>query len=122
IEPFLALGDAYYAARERELSLYAFEQARAIGRRAFGLLNEQQISILGRMARSLPFEEAQKLQLEAVTIVRRLHGENSREYLDANYRYAKWLIDVSAWLHAEHTYRLMQRIIDEHFGGDPALK
>jgi len=122
IEPFIALGETYDAARERELALVAFEQARAIGRRSFGLLNEGQIPILDRMTRSLPFDDARELQLEAVTIVRRLHGEDSRAFLDANYRYAEWLIDVSAYAYAELAYHTMHRIIDEHFGGDPMLR
>lgn len=122
IEPYIALGDTYDAAREPELALFAFEQARAISRREFGLLNEGQIPILDRMTRSLPFDDARELQLEAVNIVQRLHGEDSREYLDANYRYAEWLVDMSAYGYAELAYHDMHRIIDEHFGGDPMLR
>lgn len=122
IEPYVALGDTYEAARDPELALVAFEQARAISRRAFGLLNEDQIPILDRMTRCLPFDDARELELEAVNIVRRLHGEESREYLDANYRYAEWLIDMGAYGYAALAYHDMHRIIDEHFNGDSMLR
>jgi len=123
IEPFIALGQTYYVASEFELALGAYQEARNIGRRAWGLLNDDQIGILDQMALTQlamgDFDEARALQLEAIEIVQRARGDDSIAYLDAHYRYAEWLRSLRLHGEAEREYFAMQRIINRNFDSDP---
>lgn len=125
IAPYIVLGETYHAAAEYELALNAYDQARDVGRRAYGLLNDGQIEILDRMSRTAlsmgDFDEAKEFQLEAVTLVQRSYGDDSLEYLDANYRYADWLRTLRSYADAERTYFAMHRIIERNFDDDPVL-
>ena len=78
----------------------AYSEARTVNRRAFGLLNEDQIPLLDRMTKSLielnkPLEADQQ-QLEALRLVERSHPPESDEALAAIYKYAGWLRESGA--------------------------
>ena len=123
IEPYITLGQTYHLVGEYELALGAYNEARNIGRRAYGLLHEDQLGILDLMSQSAyrlgGFDEARELQLEAIDLTQRAYGEDSVEFLDAHYRYAEWLRGLRRYGEAERTYFSMQRMISRAFDDDP---
>jgi tetratricopeptide (TPR) repeat protein len=68
------------------------------------------------------FDEAKKLQLEAVDLIERIYGEASIEFLDAHYRYAEWLRSRREFVEAERTYYSVQRMIRRDFDDDPVQR
>ena len=126
IEPLVTLGETYHDAGSYPLALASYEEARTIGRRAFGLLNLDQIPILDKMTASAlamrDFEEARALQREAMTVAQRFHGDASVEYLDAQYRYARWLVDNYRLDDARRAYFAIDRDIGDRFDDDPRLR
>ena len=126
IEPYIALGDNYHRAREYDLALGAYDEARSLSRRAFGLLNRGQLALLDKMSESAlgrgRFDEADDLQHEALILVERMHGENSLEALDAHYRYTEWLGRHLLYRSADLHFYEINRIIRRHFDDDPWLR
>ena len=125
IEPYVELGDNYSEAGDFAAALSSYGEARTIGRRHYGLLNEDQIAIIDEMsaaAESLEqLEEAAGLQLEALEIVERNHGEASLEAIDAKYRYARWLREHSLHEDALHIYYQIEDIIGDSYNKDPLM-
>lgn len=125
IEAVFLLGETYRANREYALALATFEQARALNRRAHGLLNLEQLAILDRMSLTAyqggDIGEADRLKLEAVTVVQRARGADSSEYFEAKLHYADWLGKIGRYPEAERAYFSLRRVIDDNFDGDPAL-
>jgi len=126
IEPFLVLGDNYSEAGDYSAALSAYYEARQIGRRNYGLLNESQLAIIDAMTEADEklgqLEEAKELQIEAMTIVERRYGETSPEGIDAQYKYALWLRSQGFYEDERRLYFLIERAIDKEFGGDPLMK
>ena len=126
IEPFLELGDNYSAAADYAAALSAYYEARQIGRRNYGLLNESQLAIIDAMTAANQklgqTEEAQELQVEAMTIIERRYGETSLEGIDAQYKYALWLRGQGLYDEERRLYFLIERTIDREYGGDPLMK
>ena len=124
IQPLVTLGETYFEARDFELSLATFEEARAIGRRAFGLLNFEQLEIIDRMTAAalsmLDFDQAHEFQRQALAIVQRTHGEKSIEFIDAKFRLAAWYLRYGESEAARRTFLEIERIVDD-FTDDPLL-
>lgn len=125
IDPYLDLGDNYGAAGDYASALSAYGAARNIGRRNFGLLNEDQIQIIDAMSDAAEkldqIDEAKELQLEAVTLVERNHGETSLAAIDADYKYASWLRDHRLFQDERRIYFEIERTISQHYAGDPLM-
>jgi TonB family protein len=125
IDPYLDLGDNYDEAGDYASALSAYSEARNIGRRNFGLLNEDQLEIIDEMSEVSEkldqVDEARALQLEAVTLVERNHGETSLEAIDADYKYALWLRKHRLYQDERRMYFEIQRIIAQHYDDDPLM-
>lgn len=125
IEPFLNLGRNYDAAGDYTSAISAYGEARTIGRRNFGLLNEAQLEIIDAMTAAAEklgdFEEAQDLQLSALTLVERNFDEFSLEAIEARYKYATWLRRNRRADEARTYYFNILRIINREYDGDPLM-
>jgi tetratricopeptide (TPR) repeat protein len=125
IDPYLKLGDNYGEGGDYTGALAAYGEARNIGRRHYGLLNEDQIAIIDDMSEAAEelgqVEEAAQLQLEALVIVERNHTEASVEAIDAKYRYATWLREHGRHEDALHMYYQIESVIKDHFDSDPLM-
>jgi len=125
IAPLLALGDTYFDAASYPQALATYEEARSIGRREFGVLNLDQIEIVQRMSAAAllmsDYDQARALQRDIVGIVQRVHGENSIEYVDAQFRLAAWYMRVGKSDDARRTYLAIERVVRESFDQDPLL-
>ena len=95
ITPLLGLGVSYQAMGEYPQAVTVFEEARTINRRAFGLLNEDQIVILDHLANTMismqQYGEAEAQKLAGMRIMERTHGTDTLEILPAIYKHALWL-------------------------------
>ena len=109
IGPYITLGDAFYAGDAPELALGAYNEARAIGRRTYGLRNAGQIPILYRMADSTEalgdVDGAIELLFEAIDLVQQSFGPGSQELIEAVYGLAAWLIERDFHTAAGNQYR-----------------
>lgn len=125
IDPFVALGENYHRSEDYDLALGAYDEARNLSRRAYGLFNPAQIPILERMSDSAlgigDYPEALELRREALLLLTRETGPGSIELLDASYRYARWLEGTSNYRAAYGQYMAMRQMILTQFGGDPRL-
>lgn len=125
IDPYLDLGDTYDEAGDYPSALSAYGEARNIGRRNFGLLNEDQLEIIDEMSEVSEkldkVDEARELQIEAITLVERNHGETSLEAIDADYKYALWLRKHRLYPDERRMYFEIQRIIAQHYDDDPLM-
>lgn len=125
IDPFLDLGDNYEDAGDYQGAISAYSEARTIGRRNYGLLNEQQLAIIDDMTEAATrlgqFEEARNLQLEALTLVERNFDESSVEAIDARFKYAAWLRRHRSYEEERRLYFEIQRIADREHNNDPML-
>lgn len=125
IEPYSLLGEVLYAQRALPEALEAFDMARQIGRRNFGLLNEDQFVLLEQMAQTAyangDRSEAEALRGETVRIVQRIHGEASLEFIEASFRYADWLRGISSDYSANSTMYELWSTIDDIADEDPIL-
>jgi TonB family protein len=125
IEPYLRLGENYSDAGDFASALSSYGEARTIGRREYGLLNESQIDIIDDMSAAAEelgqVEEAGQLQLDALIIVERNHTATSLEAIEANYRYADWLRDHYQNEEALHVYYQIESIIKDHYASDPLM-
>ena len=122
IAPLTSLGDSYQEGGEYLNAASAYSEARSVNRRAFGLLNEDQIPLLDRMAQSMlalnqPVEADQQ-QLEALRLVERNWPVGSKEALAGIYKYASWLRDNGRYQEERGQYARALRIIRERFGKD----
>jgi TonB family protein len=126
IEPFVALGDHYFRANEFDLALNAYNEARILGRRAYGLLNREQIAVLDKMSDATLalglFDEADALKLDTLAVVQRAYGEDSLENLDAHFEYVEWLSELNRFRTADNEFYRIARIIREQFDNDPRLQ
>lgn len=125
IQPLVTLGDAYLDAGSYPQALATYEEARAIGRREFGLLNFEQLEIIDRMAAAAllmnDFDQAQALQREVVAIVQRVHGEDSLEYVDAQFRLAAWYMRMGRPDDARRSFLTIEGVAREKYADDPLL-
>ncbi|MBN1237082.1 MAG: TonB family protein [Gammaproteobacteria bacterium] len=125
IEPLVGLGDNYHDAGQYLNAVTAYNEARTINRRVYGLLNERQIPIVDRVTQSLQeleqYEEADQQQLEILHLQERNHPVGSPEYLEALYRYASWLRRTGRYHEERSYYARAQRIIRDQHGKDSLL-
>ena len=125
IEPLVTLGETYHESRQFDLSLATYEEARTIGRRTWGLLNQEQLAIVDRMtgvALSMgDFDEALSLQREHLAIVQRFHGADSLEFVNTSFDHAKWLLRQNAADEAMRAYLDINKLIAGNFADDPLL-
>jgi TonB family protein len=124
IAPLTSLGDSYHEGGDHLSAVSAYSEARTVNRRAYGLLNEDQIPLLDRMTQSLlglnELLEADLQQLEALRLVERNWPPESEEALAAIYKYAGWLRDSGRYQEEREQYARALRIIRERFGkADP---
>lgn len=125
IEPTVSLGDNYHADEQYLNAVGAYDEARTIQRRIFGLLSEEQIFVLDKLTES--FEEmgmgaeANDQQLTALMLIERRYPEASVEVLEAIYRYARWLRSVFRFTEERLQYERAIRIIRENYGKDSIL-
>lgn len=126
IEPLITLGNTYQASAQYDLSLAVYEEARSIGRRIYGLLNQDQLEIIDRMTASVlakgDREGAQNLQRDALAIVQRYYGAESLESVNASFDHAKWLIQQFATTDAMRAYLDISDLIENNFDDQPLQK
>jgi len=124
INPLIGLGASYHARGEYLQAVTAFQDARTVNRRVFGLLNEKQIVLLNYLATSLVsmkrYEEADQQQQTALRIMERVHGEAALEILPFLYAYADWLRNGYRFHEERNLYTRAMDIIREHEGKDSA--
>lgn len=126
ITPYVALGETYHAAGDFELALGAYDAAKTLSRREYGFLNPAQVPILEKMSDAAlgmgQFYEAVQFRSDALDLFERANGRNSFETLDANFRYADWLISQGARSLADRQYSSIYRFIASSFDNDPWMK
>ena len=118
IDPLVGLATNYRHAGDSLAAMSVYNEARALYRRVFGVLNEGQIDILDRMSETLIemslFEEAHDQQIMALGLVERNQGTDSLGLLPAIYKYAHWLRSLG-WYAAERVqYQRAVDIVKEH--------
>jgi tetratricopeptide (TPR) repeat protein len=125
IDPYLNLGDNYSEAGDYGSAISAYNEARTLGRRNFGLLNLDQIPIIDAMTAAAEklgqLEEALELQLEALSLVERNYSATSVETIEAMYKYASWLRARGRYDEELRFYFQIQKIIKDHFNDDPLM-
>lgn len=125
IDPYLVLGDAYHASGDYASALSAYDEARTVSRRVDGLLNTGQIEIIDRMTESAKrlnqLEEADSLQVEALTVVERANEPDSPETIDAVFKYALWLRDNNLFRREREQYARVDRLIRKKYGDESPL-
>ena len=107
IVPLIGLGVSYHGLGNYPQALAVLEEARSINRRHFGLINEDQITILDHISNSLirmkRYEDAERQKLAGLDIMERMHGSDSIKVLPAIYKHARWLRGSSRFDDA-HSY------------------
>lgn len=125
IGPFLELGDNYKDAGDYQGAISSYSEARTIGRRNYGLLNEEQIAIIDSMTdaavRLGQLDEARNLQVEALTLIERNHDETSLEAIEARFKLAAWFRRQRLYDDERRLYFEIQRIVDREHDGNPIL-
>lgn len=125
VRPLVGLGDAYHGDDQYLNAVSAYNEARTVTRRVFGLLNEDQIKILDRMTRSFAdmnqYSEADEQQREALRLVQRNNPEQSEKSLEALYKYAAWLRESRRYGEEREHYQRAIRIIRDHYGDESRL-
>tara|TARA_Y100000996_G_scaffold98331_1_gene70694 strand:+ start:3015 stop:4448 length:1434 start_codon:yes stop_codon:yes gene_type:complete len=125
ILPLVGLGVAYHGLGDYPQALGILEEARSINRRNFGLLNEEQITILDHMSNSLIrmglYEDAERQKLAGLDIMERMHGPDSVEVIPALYKHARWLRGSSRFDDARAYYVRAMNIIRATDGPESAL-
>ena len=120
IDPLIGLATNYHDSGDHLAALGAYNEAHALYRRVFGLLNEEQIDILDRMTETLTtmdrFEEAREQQVRALRLAERNRGPNSPEVLPAIYKFAGWLRSGYQYGEEREQYVRAMDIIREHDG------
>ena len=120
IEPLLGLGDNYQQSGEYPNAVSAYNEARTVSRRVYGLQNEGQIEMLDRLTETYgqmndPIE-AHARQLEALQLVARNHEASSPEALEAVYKYALWLRAAHRYTEEREQYLRAERVIADRHG------
>jgi len=122
IQPLTALGDSYEEGKDFVNALSAYTEARTINRRAYGLLNEDQIPLLDRLTETMielnKPAEADQHQIEALRIVERSYPPESDEALAALYKYAGWLREQGRYPEERDLYMRALKTIHDHYGKD----
>lgn len=125
ITPLVGLGASYHALGDYPQAVAVFEEARTINRRAFGLLNEDQIVILDHLANTMlsmqQYEEAEEHKLAGMRIMERTHGTDTLEILPAIYKHALWLRRGYRFNEERDYYSRAMGIIRENEGRDSVL-
>ena len=120
IAPLTSLGDSYHEAGDHVNAVASYTEARTVGRRTYGLHNEEQIELLDRMSRSLldlnQLTEAEAQQIEALRLIQRSHPADSDAVLEAIYKYAEWLGERLLFQLQRDQYTRALRIIREAHG------
>ena len=122
IEPLTALGDNYRDSNDYVRAMTAYGEARTINRRAYGLLNEDQIPLIDRVTDVLlelnKPAEAEQAQLEALRIVERSYPPESDAALAALYKYAGWLREQGRFQEERDQYMRALRTVHDRYGKD----
>jgi tetratricopeptide (TPR) repeat protein len=122
IPPLTELGDNYHENGNYVEAVTAYGEARTVNRRAFGLLNPDQIPLLDRMTKSFTemnkTVEADQQQLEALRVIERAHPPQSDEALGAIYKYAAWLRENGRHQEERDQYARALRTIRDTLGKD----
>jgi len=125
IDPSIGLGDAYRDDGQYMNAVSAWNEARTLQRRTFGLLSDEQIAVMDRMTGAFQamsmYAEADEQQRAALTLVERVHGLGSVEALAAMYKYARWLRSVYRFFEERDQYERAIRIIRAEHGKDSTL-
>jgi tetratricopeptide (TPR) repeat protein len=125
ITPTIGLGDNYYDEDEFVNSVSAYNEARSVQRRSFGLLSEDQILVLDRLTRSYQAmrlgDDANEQQLSALALIERNHPAGSVEVLAGIYKYARWLRSVGRYFDERAQYERAIRVIRDTYGKDHPL-
>ncbi len=118
INPLIGLGVNYRARGDYFEAVTIFEEARTVSRRAYGLLNEQQIEILDHLSSTMldmeNYIEADEHQLTALHLMERVHGVDSLEVLPAIYKFADWLQSAYRFQEERGQYTRAMNIIRSH--------
>lgn len=125
ITPLVSMGANYHEMGDFFQALGIFQEARTVNRRAFGLLNTDQVDIVYHIAATLAsmrrFDEAHLQQQDALRLMERVHGSDSLEILLYIYRYAEWLVSGFQFDPARQQYLRAMELIRAHDGPDSAL-
>ena len=120
VGPLIGLGDNYQAAGQYLNAITAYNEARTINRRVYGLLNEGQVPILDRITDSFEqldqYADADQQQLTILNLAERNYPEGSPEHLEALYRYAVWLRESGRYHEERSQYARAMRIIRDLHG------
>lgn len=125
IQPLVGLGASYNSLEAYPEAVAVFREARTVTRRVFGLLNEEQIPILDRLANTLVsmqlYSEAEDQKLEGMEIMFRTLGTDTVEILPTLYKYARWLHRSYRFVAERAYYERAISIIREEEGRDSVL-
>ena len=125
IEPLLGLGDNYQGSGEYSNAVSAYNEARTVSRRVYGLQNEGQIEMLDRLTETYgrlnQATEAHAQQLEALQLVARNHEPSSPETLEAVYKYSLWLRKAHRYTEEREQYFRVERLIIDSYGEDSVM-
>jgi len=126
ITPLVALGANYHATGDYVRALGIFQEARTVNRRSFGLLNPDQVEIIYHISATLSsmrrYEEAHVQQEDALRLMERVYGPDSKEFVPYIYRYAEWLVSAFQFDPARYQYVRAMDIIRAIEGDDsPSL-
>ncbi len=125
ITPLVTMGANYYSTGEYFQALPIFEEARTVNRRAYGLLNPDQIEIVYHISATLAnmrrYEEAHQMQQDALRLMERFHGSDTLEMLPYVYRYAEWLTSGFQFETARDQYLRAMDIIREFDGPESGM-
>jgi len=124
LAPLVSLADNYNEAGKYAEAVSAYGEARVVSRRAFGLLNEEQIPLLDRLSETLlgmnEPAEAEAQQVEALRIVERNWPPESPQALAAIYKYADWLAARYEYQRARDQYSRALRTVRDVYGKEDA--
>jgi len=124
LAPLTSLADNYVEAGKYAEAASAYGEARVVSRRAYGLLNEDQIPLLDRLSETLlnmnEPAEAEAQQVEALRIVERNWPPESPQALAAIYKYADWLADRYEYQRARDQYSRALRTVRDVYGKEDA--
>jgi TonB family protein len=125
ISPTTGLGDNYYDDGQYVNAVAAYDEARSVQRRVYGLLSEKQVELLDKITASYQqmglYTEANDQQLSALKLAERNNPPASMEVLEAIYRYSAWLRSVGRFIDERQQYERAIRIIREEYGKDSPL-
>ena len=125
IAPTIGLGDNYHDDDQHLNAVSAYNEARSLQRRAYGLLSEDQIVVMDRITRSFVAMqmgvEANEQQVAALALIERNHPLGSVEALEGIYKYARWLRGTGRYFDERAQYERAIRIIRSQHGKDHPL-